>query len=677
MDKPRLRLAWPGTRASAPGDYALDVLAVILGQGESTRLVRKVRDEGREVNTISAYNLSYSWGEGFFGVDAQVAVPPPTGVTTRPGDDAAAADIDGAIHRAKAAILAEVERVRQGGVTPEELARAKRQVLARTIYEAQSAQAIADQLASDTIGMGDPDYFQHYSDAIQKITAEEVQAAAQKFLTPRRLITIRLMPQPKGQKLPPLTRPPEEPATNPGVAEPVKLDNRELIARIKGSLAKAGANTQPVAVGPIERFVLPNGLRLLVQKDTLVPAVAVQMYQLGGLLSDEPGREGVANAAALMVMKGTAKRTADQIAREVEDLGANLDTQCGNNSTMTRGVCLAEDLPKLLDLFADVTLHPSFPADEWAKLGPRIVAAIRRQNDTWGGELRAEFREAYFGKHVWSQLPLGRAEVVDKLTVEQLADFYHRRLGASDTVIAVFGDVDPADVKQRIEKLFGDLPATPLDPPEIVPAADPTAKVVQSSTNKPLAAVQIGYGPAGTRKDKDFPAIQVLSRVLSSFPTGWLDEALRGRGPGLVYAVGAGQATGLIPGYFMLAFNTQPESVPEAIARAVGVVNRARETLVDATTLQRAKAAVLTDEFMGKQTNSDRAMDAALNEMYELGQDEPAEFLHSVEQLTPGELREVARLYLRNPVVVVLSHEAVPEAAIKAALNGPATHSAE
>jgi zinc protease len=189
--------------------------------------------------------------------------------------------------------------------------------------------------------------------------------------------------------------------------------------------------------------------------------------------------------------------------------------------------------------------------------------------------------------------------------------------------------------------------------------------------------VQIGYGPAGTRKDKDFPAIQVLSRVLSSFPTGWLDEALRGRGPGLVYAVGAGQATGLIPGYFMLAFNTQPESVPEAIARAVGVVNRARETLVDATTLQRAKAAVLTDEFMGKQTNSDRAMDAALNEMYELGQDEPAEFLHSVEQLTPEELREVARLYLRNPVVVVLSHEAVPEAAIKAALNGPATHSAE
>lgn len=671
MDKPRLRLAWPGTRVAAPGDYALDVLAVVLGQGESSRLVRAVRDEARAVNTIDAYNLSYTWGEGFFGVDAEVAVPKPTGATTQPADA-----IGAAIDAARSTILAQVERVRAQGITPEELARAKRQVLARTIYEAQSAQAIANQLASDVIGTGDPDYFQHYSDAIQKITAEEVQAAAKKFLEPKRLITIRLMPQPKGQKLPPITRPADEGKPG-GATEPVNLDNARLITRIEKATADDKKDTGAITLGPIQRYVLPNGLRVLVQKSTVVPAVAVQMYTLGGLLSDEPGREGVANAAMTMLMKGTETRSAEEIAREIEDLGAALDTQCGNNTSITRGLALKQDLPKLLDLFADVTLNPSFPQDEWAKLRPRLVAAIARQNDTWSGELRAKFREAYFGGHPWSQLPLGRAEVVDKLTTEQLADFYRRCLGAADTVIAVFGDVEPEAVKKEIEKRFGDLPRKPIEALDIKAAPDPTAKVLQFSTNKPLAAVIIGYGPAGTRKDPDYPKIQVLSRVLSSFPSGWLDEELRGRGPGLVYAVGAGYATGLIPGYFALLFNTQPASVPEAVRRSVGVVKRARETLVDDVTLQRAKAAVLTDEFMGKQTNGDRAMDASLNELYELGQDEPAEFQRAIDLLTPGDLREVARAYLKNPVVVVLSHEAIPPEQLKAAIAPAAAQPAK
>ncbi|MCC7192574.1 MAG: insulinase family protein [Phycisphaeraceae bacterium] len=681
MDKPRLRLAWPGTRVAAPGDYALDVLAVILGQGESSRLVRNVRDQSRVVNGIDAYNLSYTWGEGFFGIDAEISQhafdtygspaenQAQQKLTTEARWDAAARGVKDTIDQV-------VERVVKEGITPEELARAKRQILARTVYEGQSVQAIANQLASDVIGTGDPDYFQHYSDSIQKITAEEVQAAARKFLDPNRLITIRLMPQPRGQKLPPMTRPADEGKPD-GMTEAVNLDNSQLIARIRKATAEKRSSNEAITLGPIHRYVLPNGLRLLVQKSTVVPAVAVQMYQLGGLLADEPGKEGIASATMTMLMKGTKTRTAQQIAMEIEDLGAALDTQCGNNTSITRGLALKEDLPRLLDLFADVTLNPSFPDDEWAKLRPRIVAAIARQNDTWSGELRTKFREAYFGSHPWSQLPLGRAEVVDKLTTGQLADFYQRHLGAADTVISVFGDVEPEAVKKEIEKRFADLPAHPLEKSHIDPAPTPQAKILQFSTNKPLAAVIIGYGPAGTRKDPDYPKIQVLSRVLSSFPTGWLDEELRGRGPGLVYAVGAGYATGLIPGYFALLFNTQPASVPEAVKRSVSVIQRAREILVDDVTLRRAKAAVLTDEFMAKQTNGDRAMDASLNELYELGQDEPAHFQRAINLLTADDLREVARVCLKNPVLVVLSHESIPEEKLKAAMESPATQPAQ
>ena len=83
--RPQLRLAWPGTQLGQDRDYALDVLAVVLGQGESSRLVRRVRDQQHLVNTIEAYNLSFHWGKGYIGVDAEIA-----------GD--AASGVGGAIH---------------------------------------------------------------------------------------------------------------------------------------------------------------------------------------------------------------------------------------------------------------------------------------------------------------------------------------------------------------------------------------------------------------------------------------------------------------------------------------------------------------------------------------------------------------------------------------------------
>jgi zinc protease len=158
--------------------------------------------------------------------------------------------------------------------------------------------------------------------------------------------------------------------------------------------------------------------------------------------------------------------------------------------------------------------------------------------------------------------------------------------------------------------------------------------------------------------------MQVLSRVLSSFPTGWLEQELRGRGPGLVYAVGAGHATGLIPGYFSVLFNTDAKQAPEAIARAMAVVERAKTELVDPTTLGRAKAATLVDEFMAKQANGDRATEAALNELYGLGLDESERFRKAVESLTAEQLQAVAKDALKNPVVVVITNEPLPAEAV-------------
>ncbi len=666
IDKPRLRLAWPGTRLAADGDYALDLLATILGQGESSRLVRTVRDEQRAVNTISAYNFSTPWGEGFFGIDAQVVVPPAHFRDQSDRENWQTQQIDAA----KNAILDQVTRIRDQGVTDQELARAKRKTMAAVIYNAQSAQALASRLAGDLIGMKDPDYLQRYAQAVQSLTADQVRQAAVRFLDPDRLITINLTPQAPNQPVTSLTRP-AKPDTNDTQHEPIDLDNAAIIDHLRKQTHDDDQQPTPIRVEPIQRFELPNGLRLLVGRSTIAPAVSIQMYHLGGLLADPTDRLGLSNAASSMRVKGTDTRSAQQIAQLVEDLGASLDTGCGYNSTYTHAVCLKQDWNAVLELIADVTLHPTFPADEWAKLQPRLIAAIDRQTDSWVGELRLHFRQAYFGDHPWSHTTLGSRDAVESFTPNDLLKHHRARLDASQCVLAVFGDVDPKQVADRVQKLFADMPrqiSEPFDPP--TPIA-PDKAILRIKTTKPLAAVQIGFGPTANRVSPDYAPLQVLSRVLNRFPSGWLEQELRGRGPGLVYAVGAGQFTGLVPGYFAVMFNTQPDTATEALDRAMGVVKRARETRVDDTTLAAAKAAVLVEELLYKQTNSQRAAEAAISALYGLSPDEPKRFRQQVRDLDAASLQAIAQKYLVNPVTIVLSHEPAGQQVDPAAATQP------
>ena len=655
IDKPRLRLAWPGTKLAAEGDYALDLLAVILGQGESSRLVRAVRDEHRAVNRIDAHNSSFSWGEGFFSVDAEV-------VGGRSTSEAA-------LEHAKMLILDQVMKVREEGVTTVELERAKRKIMANTVYNAQSASALAGRLSHGLIDMGDPDYLDRYAQGIEAIGAEALRVAADRFLGRQRLITITLAPAPEGRKPEALRRPLDATVPADAKLQSVHLDNRYIVERLQAAKGQQEDEAGPIITVPVQRVELSNGMKVLIGRSTLVPAVAVQMYQPGGLLGEEPGREGVAMAVAKMRVRGTTTRTAQQIARETEQLGAILSTDSGYNTGYTQAVCLKQDLPAVLELFADVVLHPAFPEDEWTKMQPRLLAAIDRQTDSWHGELRHYFRPAYYADHPWSQSPLGRRSVVGGLTATDLRNAYRQRLGASQSVLAIFGDVDTEEVVALVGTLFANMPRRSDRPFKLKLPVDPTSELRVERTNKRMEAVQIGFGPGVSRNSKDYAAIEVLARVFSRFPTGWLDRALRGEEGGLVYAVYCGQSAGLVPGYIYMVFNALSGNLVEALDRTAEVVERARSELVDDQRLADAKAAVLTSEFFGKQSNSDRAAQAALDEMYGLGLDESETFMREVQQLTAEQLRRVARAYLRNPVVVTLSHEDLSREALEAAVD--------
>ena len=665
IERPRVRLAFPGTRLAGEHDYALDLLAIILGQGESSRLVSDLRDERGVVTSISAFNLSFNWGEGFFAVDYQPAQLSPGARSMSPAQLR-----EMRIERVRDAVREQLDRLRSEPVTDAELARAKRKTLSRIVQSGQSAYDLAARVARDTIKMHDPDYLLEYEKAVRALTAEDLQSAAKSILGEEELIQITLLPLQESAAPTPLQRP--EVKDGPGVTErDVELDNETLRANLRANVGDE-TRREPIVVDEPAMFTLDNGLRLIVQRSTGVPAASMRVFWKGGLLADEPGREGVANAAAEMLTRGTERYTAAELASRIDSLGATLTAAAGNNTTYVSATALTSDVPTMLDLVAEVMLRPTFPEQEWQRMQPRLLAAIDRQRDSWFGELNHAFRNAYYGEHPWSVTPLGRREVIAELTPGRIAAHHASRLGAKQTVISVVGDVDPAQVRDRVAAAFSELPPeaeAAFDPAEPTASTAAEGKVLQASTEKQIAAVYVGLGPGVERDHADYPALRVLTTVLSDFPAGWLERALRGEGGGIAYSVSAWTQTGLVPGHQAIVFNSRGDAVLEGIAASFDVLRRARAGDFTEADLERAQTKLVAGEARRRQANAGRAMDFALDTLYGVPAPLRAGAADRIRAVTLDDLTRVATRRLTDPVTVVLISDPLDETALREAAS--------
>src|SRR5437588_4770130 len=249
----RLELAWHVPEVTNPDVPALDLLSTILGDGRSSRLYRRVREEAGLAFGISAF--SYTPGDpGLFGIDA----------TVDPAKRAAAQDL----------VLQIIDELKKNGVTSEELSKAKKSSLTHHLHGLTTMRGQAADIGSNWLLTRDLNFSRHYLDAAQKVTLDDIKRVAAKYLTENNLTVISLNP--------------------------------------KGSLAAKAEGPKVAAAGEIQKFELSNGLRLLVREDPRLPLVAMGAVFRGGLLAESPQNNGITHLMAKVLLKGTKTRTAEQ-----------------------------------------------------------------------------------------------------------------------------------------------------------------------------------------------------------------------------------------------------------------------------------------------------------------------------------------------------------------------------
>jgi zinc protease len=586
--------AWHIPELRHPDVPVLDVLAVILGSGRSSRLYREVREKQGLVHSADAW--TYSPGNpGVFGLSMLVD----------PDKFAAARD----------ALLAEVEKMKVRLVSGAELLKAEKQFISGTLSSRKTMAGQAQDLGGSWLAANDLNFSERYLAAVKRIKPADLQRVARQYLT---------------------------------------VENRTLYALLPaGAAQQITAKIENVCEHAIQRFELPNGLRLLVKEDHRLPFVEFRAVFRGGVLAESVQNNGVTQLMGKLLLKGTGSRSAERIAEEIESVGGSIDSYGGNNSFGVNAEVMSGDFAIGLGLLADVILNPTFPKDALEREREVQLAGIKSQRDHLLQSAFKAMRRCMFGESGYGLDALGRESCVQRLQITDLKGFHHALAVPGNCVLAIYGDVQSARVKTAVDKAFGkwkrgrEAESSTLEPKN----SKLTSKQRVSETRDKKQAVLVMGFPGATMFSPDRHALDLLQEACSDLGSRLflrIREKL-----GLAYYVGAQHFPGLIPGYFAFYVGTDPEKLAqvekELLAEAATL---AREGLTEEE-LKRSKAKVIGQRKIARQDLGGLASTTALDELYGLGYQNTDGEDAKYQAVTLHQVKEVAARHLRAEASVI------------------------
>ena len=601
MDMPHalISLAYPTVELTHPDLYALDTLSYILTRGESSRLVKRLKNDLSLVLSLDSYSATPALYPGSFVIQARIEP----------------AKLD----QARRGIIGELDRLLAKGVTKEELATAKRQKIADHISGLQTVEDQAGQIGLDLLATGDAHFSDAYVDNIQNVTRAQILDVARRYVDHQKLCLTMLLP--------------------------------EKLAPAAGSATTVQARADRAGI-----FTLKNGLRVILRPSKAVPLVSMQIYFLGGLLAENPQNNGIGLFTAQACLKGTKKLSADQIASFFDSRGGSIAASSGNNSLFYTAEVRKDDFPEALKVFAQVASEPRFTAAEMEKLRPRLIGNVAALSEHWYSQMQLFFRQEFFTSSPYKRLSAGSIAVLQSLTPEALATHHSNLAVGANGVLAVFGDFDPDQAQELVSQAFGSLSAgAKMNIPHIQTESLDANRLAIKETTKKVATVTVAFPGTVLTDTDDRMALKVLDTIISGYhmPSGWLHEELRG--DQLVYVVHAYEFTGLAPGYFAAFAACQPDKVNDVIKALERNLTKAAQGEFTEAELARAKGIIIAAEIIEKQTNADLAATAALDELYDLGFDHSENLAKRINAVTMVELKRIAEKYLTRPHLVCVT----------------------
>ena len=420
---------------------------------------------------------------------------------------------------------------------------------------------------------------------------------------------------------------------------------RTLVASLALAALLPGAPLQATEIKP-HRFVMPNGLTVLVVEQHALPIVQIEALVKTGSAQDPPENAGLANLTASLLDEGTTSRTATQLAEQIEFVGGALEVKTTHDFTTAAARVLAKDADLGFELLADIVRNPSFPESEVERVRKLILGEITAQKDDPGTVAGKAFSQLVFNGHPYSWPVNGTEETLPTISRAAVQAFHAREYLPNQTILAVVGDVTIEQARGMIEKHFGSWAQGPV-PVRNVPAPATIDKPVVQLIDKELTQTTLVLGHLGiSRTNPDYYAVTVMNYILGAggFSSRLMDS-IRDK-QGLAYGVMSMFEPRAASGPFLVSLQTRNATANQALTGVLKELTLMKTAPVSAKELSEAKSYLIGSFPMRFDTTHKLAEVLCQVEFYGLGLDYFTQYPSWIGKVTADDVVRVAAKYL-------------------------------
>ncbi|MFZ3230143.1 MAG: pitrilysin family protein [Pseudobdellovibrio sp.] len=607
---------------------ALDVLAMILGQGDTSRLVKKLRLQEPIASSVSVFNYNPQ-DKGLFVVSANFEKGKFEPVT------------DG--------ILKEIDYIINNTPLWEEVKRARVSISSEQFYSVETVDGVANKAGSSEFYMGDANAHTKYLAAINKIEPKDVQKAAQKYLKLDQLSVSYMANEEKSAAEKKLKEIPKSWKQKVFVNK----NKVEKIVNKKIKIEKLVLSHKTKSIKPqVEKIVLPSGLKLIMLPTSDIPTVSAKLAFRGGARFETDKTMGLSELMSHIWLSGTDSRSEEKFLADTEDLAMGLSSFTGKNSFGFSLEYLTGFERKALDISVDAFTRPLLSEEVIGREKEILFQQIKSKEDHPSFLCSRQFGKAMFGDHPLAYESLGNAETLKNISRSDILDLKSKIFSANNLTMAVVGEFDRSLWLEKAHELESAFKGGKVKLDIQKPFDLNENKRLFLEKDKEQSHIIIGYRGLSIT-DPDRFVLQTIQAILAG-QGGRLFYELRDKSS-LAYSISPVKMESIETGYFGGYIACSPEKVDKAIEMFQIEFQKICDTLVGDEELQRAQRYLIGQHDIGLQRKTALCNLLIFDEIYGNDYHQSLNVADEYRKVTAPRIKHLAeKLFSKSSVISIV-----------------------